>query len=89
MAPSITETVSLRTAPAKPLRTEGGHNKENFAGLKNTYNHDDEIKGTTKQPPASFPHYLPVWDNETEKYVALVFSNHLLVVLIEYQDTPL
>ncbi|KAK1138638.1 hypothetical protein N8T08_002133 [Aspergillus melleus] len=76
MAPSITETVSLRTAPAKPLRTEGGHNKENFAGLKSTYNHDDEIKGTTKQPPASFPHYLPVWDNETEKYPPLTPFEH-------------
>ena len=78
MAPSITETVSLRTAPTKPLRTEGGHNKENFAGLKSTYNHDDEIKGTAKQPPASFPNYLPVWDNETEKYVHFVSSNRSL-----------
>ncbi|PLB52638.1 alpha-ketoglutarate-dependent taurine dioxygenase [Aspergillus steynii IBT 23096] len=76
MAPSITETVSLRTAPTKPLRTEGGHNKENFAGLKSTYNHDDEIKGTEKQPPASFPHYLPVWDNETEKYPPLTPFEH-------------
>ncbi|KAI9045633.1 TauD/TfdA dioxygenase family protein [Aspergillus affinis] len=76
MAPSITETVALRTAPSKPLRTEGGHNKENFAGLKNTYNHDDEIKGTAKQPPASFPHYLPVWDNETEKYAPLTPFEH-------------
>lgn len=76
MAPSITETVSLRTAPAKPLRTEGGHNKE-FAGLKNTYNHEHETKGTANKAPASFPHYLPVWDNESEKYISLRSTSHL------------
>jgi hypothetical protein len=27
-----------------------------------------EIKGTGKVPPVSYPEYLPVWDNETERY---------------------
>ncbi|THC98474.1 hypothetical protein EYZ11_002059 [Aspergillus tanneri] len=76
MAPSITETVSLRAAPAQPLGTDAGFNKENLQGYNNTYRHGDEIKGTEKQPPASFPHYLPVWDNETEKYPPLQPFEH-------------
>ena len=32
--------------------------------------HEKEIKGTKDFAPASFPHYLPVWDNEKgQKYV--------------------
>lgn len=27
-------------------------------------NKDIELKGTDKSTPASFPNYLPVWDNE-------------------------
>jgi sulfonate dioxygenase len=27
-------------------------------------NHEKEITGTDTYKPASFPHYLPVWDNE-------------------------
>lgn len=74
MAPSVTETtnLSVRAAPAPtPLKTDGGFNKENIIGYGEAYSHENEIKGTAKQPPASFPNYLPVWDNETEKSVTV------------------
>jgi hypothetical protein len=66
MAPSITESVGLR-APAitVPLKTDSGHNKENLIGYK--YEKEAELKGTDKRAPASFPNYLPVWDNETQR----------------------
>jgi sulfonate dioxygenase len=67
MAPSIAEPVSLRALPKSILKTDAGHNKENLIGYGEAYKHADEIKGTTKQPPAAFPDYLPVWDNETER----------------------
>lgn len=69
MAPSVTQTttLSLREPAKQILKTDGGSNKENLIGYK--YNKDDEIHGTATQPPASFPNYLPVWDNETQRYV--------------------
>jgi hypothetical protein len=67
MAPSLTETVGLRAPPvALPLKSDGGHNKENLIGYK--IEKEVEIKGTDKVPPVSYPEYLPVWDNETERY---------------------
>lgn len=70
MAPSLAEPVnSLRAPPKSLLKTNGGHNKENLIGYGETYKHADEIKGTGKYLAASFPNYLPVWDNETERLV--------------------
>ncbi|KAL4981424.1 hypothetical protein BDW68DRAFT_172411 [Aspergillus falconensis] len=78
MAPSIatTEHVDLRAPIKTLLKTNAGHNKENAIGYGETYKHTDELKGTVKQPPASFPHYLPVWDNETERYPPLQPFEH-------------
>lgn len=45
-------------------------------GYGEAYSHENEVKGTEKQPPASFPHYLPVWDNETERYPPLTPFEH-------------
>jgi sulfonate dioxygenase len=68
MAPGLTETVALRAPTvASPLKADAGHNKENLIGYK--YEKEREIKGTDKLPPASYPNYLPVWDNETERYI--------------------
>ncbi|KAF9892834.1 hypothetical protein FE257_000423 [Aspergillus nanangensis] len=77
MAPSLTETVSLRQAPKATLRTEAGFNKENLIGYGEAYRHEDELQGTDKQPPASYPNYLPVWDNETERYPPLTEFTHV------------
>ncbi|RAH66946.1 TauD/TfdA dioxygenase family protein [Aspergillus aculeatinus CBS 121060] len=78
MAPSITETptLSLRAKPVSALKTDSGFNKENSIGYAEVYKHDDEVQGTEKQPPASFPNYLPVWDNETERYPPLQPFEH-------------
>lgn len=68
MAPSVTETVGLRSATfTVPLKTDSGHNKENLIGYK--YEKEAELNGTDKIAPASYPNYLPVWDNETERYI--------------------
>lgn len=69
MAPSLVEEtpLSLRAAPKTTLKTDAGFNKENVIGYGEAYKHENELKGTEKQPPASFPNYLPVWDNETER----------------------
>ncbi|KAF7163462.1 hypothetical protein CNMCM5623_008363 [Aspergillus felis] len=76
MAPSLVEKVALRTAPVTKLKTDAGFNKENVIGYGEVYKHENEVKGTEKQPPASFPHYLPVWDNETERYPPLTPFEH-------------
>lgn len=69
MAPSLTEPVGLRAPPVTlPLKSDGGYNKENLIGYK--IEKEREIKGTDKLPPVSYPEYLPVWDNETERYTS-------------------
>jgi len=74
MAPSIVKTTAIRTVPVSKINE--GFNKEFFIGLEEAYGHQDEVKGTAKQPPASFPHYLPVWDNETGRYPPLTPFEH-------------
>ncbi|PLN82260.1 alpha-ketoglutarate-dependent taurine dioxygenase [Aspergillus taichungensis] len=78
MAPSLTETTTslLRSAPTTTLKTDGGFNKENVIGYGEAYKHENEIQGTAKQPPATYPHYLPVWNNETERYPQLEPFEH-------------
>lgn len=67
MAPSVTETLPLRTPAVSKLNADAGSNKEDTTFYGDKYTHETEVKGTAKQPPASFPNYLPVWDNETER----------------------
>lgn len=67
MAPSVTETLTFRTPAVSKLNVDAGSNKEDLTFNGETYSHETEIRGTEKQPPASFPNYLPVWDNETER----------------------
>lgn len=67
MAPALLqsfETRPLRTPDSKPT---GLYNKELANGLAFAYDGKNELEGTEKEPPASFPNYLPVWDNETER----------------------
>jgi len=61
MAPGLieTETHSL------PLRAEvPAPVKEAFNYGPKAYREDRELNGTAAQPAASYPNYLPVWDNE-------------------------
>lgn len=70
MAPSAVETLPVRAAPASKAKHDASWNKEGLIGYGEAYVHEKEIKGTETQAPASFPNYLPVWDNETERYVS-------------------
>ncbi|KAL1986690.1 hypothetical protein VTN96DRAFT_5895 [Rasamsonia emersonii] len=67
MAPSLVETVPLRAATTIKAKVTEGFNKENV-GVTSSYDEKKELNGTEKHAPASFPHYLPVWDNETERW---------------------
>ena len=67
MAPSVTETLPLRKPVVSKPNADAGSNKEDLIDYADKYTHETELKGTEKQPPASFPNYLPVWDNETER----------------------
>ncbi|PGH17220.1 hypothetical protein AJ80_04929 [Polytolypa hystricis UAMH7299] len=74
MAPSIVETV---TEAAQSLKISAGPlHKGAFVGGPKTYAHDGEVKGTSTQPPASYPNYLPVWDNEESKIPPLEPFEH-------------
>jgi sulfonate dioxygenase len=63
MTPSLTQVeVEAPPAPVKAM----GHlaTKEAFITGPKAFNLEAETKGTAKQPPASHPNYLPIWDNE-------------------------
>lgn len=67
MAPALIETPQDSTAEkiyVKDQRQDGY--KEAFAQGPKTTNYDNELKGVGKHPPASYPLYLPVWDNEKD-----------------------
>lgn len=73
MAPSIVETTIVE--PTKSLRLqEQNAPKGSYAGGPEEFDHDREFKGSASQPPASYPNYLPVWDNEKSKWAYLVSS---------------
>ena len=67
MAPALIETPQDSSAEKVYVKTEiqDGY-KEAFAQGPKTTNWDNELKGVGKHPPAKYPHYLPVWDNEKD-----------------------
>lgn len=68
MAPALVESAVPDITKLSVKQTvQNGHNKEGFIGSPLEFNKDGELKGTARQPAASFPNYLPVWDNETSK----------------------
>ncbi|KAF2719845.1 TauD-domain-containing protein [Polychaeton citri CBS 116435] len=84
MAPALVETVaSVADSNAAEIeakrRTEQerktGVYKEAFAGTATGTKYEGELKGTAKHPPATYPHYLPYW--EDDKYPPLEpFEHH-------------
>jgi sulfonate dioxygenase len=69
MAPALVDPLPIRETSEKPKFTEG-FNKEAFISVSTSYDNEAETKGTASQPPATYPNYLPVWDNEKGvKYV--------------------
>jgi sulfonate dioxygenase len=70
MAPALVDTPTSEPVSTKaPTNSKYAEsfNKEFFIGYENGYDPNTEAKGTTKQPPATYPNYLPVWDNETAR----------------------
>lgn len=48
----------------QPARAQGGGVASYKDLSSSSMNQEKELKGTDKFAPASYPHYLPVWDNE-------------------------
>ena len=67
MAPAI---VVAEQTPASAYGRDLLGPKEAFIGGPQAYDRIVEEKGDDKQPPATHPNYLPVWDEET-KYAHL------------------
>lgn len=84
MAPGLIETTS--TVPASSYTKGSAGPKEAFIGGPQIYNSTAEIEGTTKQPPATHPKYLPVWDAKT-KYDQLRKQCDARMSLTRHQDT--
>jgi sulfonate dioxygenase len=63
MAPALVETI---TVPVGFTKSGIGEYKEVVAAGPKAYQPEQELKGTAKQPPAKYPHYLPTWDAETK-----------------------
>ena len=61
MAPALVEIPQQTSTNAK---SGAGEYKEAYIGGPKAYRLDAELKGTAKQPPAKYPHYLPTWDAE-------------------------
>ena len=66
MAPGLVNP--LRVVPALNLVKDSAGPKEAFIGGPQVFNKIAEEQGTERQPPATHPKYLPVWDADT-KYV--------------------
>lgn len=62
MSATLVETSSA-SQPGSLTLTHTGAYKEI---APTSFSEDDERKGTESAPPASYPHYLPVWDEKTK-----------------------
>lgn len=70
MAPGLVENVADRTVDQKTqdvtAKDQPQHvYKEAFAQSAKSTNYEGELKGSAKHPPATYPHYLPYWDDVT------------------------
>ncbi|CAD0110526.1 unnamed protein product [Aureobasidium uvarum] len=65
MAPALIETPQDSERIYVKDQVQEGY-KEAFAQGPKTTNYDNELKGVGKHPPAKYPLYLPVWDNEKD-----------------------
>ena len=72
MAPGLADP--LQAAPASDFTKKSVGPKEAFIGGPQVFNQNAEEQGTDRQPPATHPRYLPVWDADI-KYspASLVF----------------
>lgn len=69
MAPGLVETIPHRSSEKeaeevyKKDKIQGVQHKEAFQQGPQTTDYEIELKGNEKHPPASYPDYLPVWDD--------------------------
>ncbi|PGH09667.1 hypothetical protein AJ79_05633 [Helicocarpus griseus UAMH5409] len=71
MAPSLVETVTEQVEEFKVT----GQYKDLASGPK-TYDDQSELKGTGRFQAATYPKYLPVWNNESSKHPSLQPFEH-------------
>lgn len=64
MAPGLVDPP--QAAPASNSAKHSVGPKEAFIGGPQVFNRIAEEQGTEKQPPATHPEYLPVWDADTK-----------------------
>lgn len=64
MAPALVESPVEVSAPSAPTYKGPSDYKETgaVAGGPKAFNLERELNGTTKQPKATYPKYLPTWD---------------------------
>jgi sulfonate dioxygenase len=75
MAPALVETPQIQQTPVGYTKSGVGSYKEVVGIGPRAYQPEQELKGTAKQPPAKYPHYLPTWDPE-KKYPPLTLFEH-------------
>ncbi|KAF2655935.1 TauD-domain-containing protein [Lophiostoma macrostomum CBS 122681] len=80
MAPALVDTTTetiTETRPTYDFANSGtGAYKVAFNTGPKAFQKDNELQGTEKQPPARYPNYLPVWNNETSVYPPLTPFTH-------------
>lgn len=76
MAPAIVELVVDQTTVGS--RSGVGQYKEAAFNGPKAFKKEHELRGTDQHAPASYPHYLPTWDNEKgTKYPPLELFDHV------------
>ena len=72
--------MSAAVAPAQvpPITSPHGRDINGYKDFApvGQYNKQNEIEGTSDHQPASYPHYLPVWDKETKYPPLEPFQHH-------------
>ena len=66
MAPSVVASPPVEGTASLEL-SEKAFPRLSFVGGPKSFNKAGELNGTQDQPAASYPNYLPVWDNESTK----------------------
>lgn len=71
MAPSLIQPISLVADTVSGKASDPPGVKEVFSNGPAQFNSEGELKGVGHFAPASYPDYLPTWNNEQgQKYVA-------------------
>ena len=81
MAPGLVDTSQAAPTSASTKASVGP--KEAFVGGPQVFDRTAEEQGTERQPPATHPNYLPVWDPEP-KYVSASFHYRLVSVRLTH-----